>query len=145
MDTTFTWEEKAEELRRKGYHLIIEEYGGGMQPNDEGDNDRWVASIDGEGRRYASTIQGAVEAMYKWIFKGTQKIFVKLTYFKESGKYYSEGTCYVEHRPLNEIWEDIKNMEILPGLAGNWPNGFILINVPDHEHSHPHLIVRKGI
>ena len=137
-----TWVEKAEKLRSEGYHLIIEEYGGGMQPNDQDDNDRWCASINGEGKRYSSTMQGAIEAVYELVSVATEKILVKLTYFKGSGKYYSEGTCYVEQKPLYEIWEEIKKMETLPGLVGNWPNGFILIDVPNHEHNHPPLIVR---
>ena len=59
-----TWEEKAEWLRKEGYHLIIEETGGGIEPEQGW---YWCASINGEGRRYAKTIGEAVEQVYEWI------------------------------------------------------------------------------
>ena len=59
------WKQKAEWLRANGYHLIIEEYGGGME--DDGESCHWMASIGGEGRRYHKTIKGAVKAVYTWV------------------------------------------------------------------------------
>jgi hypothetical protein len=67
---------------------------------------------------------------------------VDLTYFKESGKYYSSGECEVSHKPLFEIWNEIEQMNPHPGLSGQWSQGFILVNT-DHENAHPHIIVIK--
>lgn len=71
--------------------------------------------------------------------KDVYKIEVKLTYFKETGKYYSEESYMEDYIPLFEIWDRIRNMEKLPGLTGKW-DGPILVNVPDHIHSHPRII-----
>jgi hypothetical protein len=67
---------------------------------------------------------------------------VRLTYFKEGGKYYTEGTFDAPASlALFQIWEEVRAMKArceLPGIRGNeW---HILITVPDHPHDHPHLI-----
>ena len=56
------WQEKAEWLRSHGYALQIEAL---CDIFEEGDN--WMASIGGEGRRYAPTIGEAIEQVYEWV------------------------------------------------------------------------------
>jgi hypothetical protein len=72
--------------------------------------------------------------------KNDYKIRVNLTYFKVSGKYYEEGSYMEDYLPIYQIWERVEEMEKLPGLNGKW-KGLILIDVPDHIHNHPHIIV----
>ena len=74
---------------------------------------------------------------------------VKLTYFKPSGKYYSEGEY--ESKKLNpfEIYEEVKGMDdvgVRPGLITGISGGYynILIELPDHPLGVPHLIPSKG-
>lgn len=67
------------------------------------------------------------------------KIKVNLTYFKESGKYYGEGSYMEDYLSLFEIWDRVVDMEVHPGLSGKW-GGWILIEVLDHIHAHPHMI-----
>lgn len=65
----------------------------------------------------------------------------QLTYFKDSGKYYGEGSyVYVADKPIDEIWQEVKAMNPKPGLSGDW-YGPILINCPGHPHDHPHLVM----
>jgi len=68
---------------------------------------------------------------------------VNLTYFKESGKYYSEGCYDSEKAHLFEITEEVKqkvrNRE-LPGLMEGHSPFHVLIDVPDHQNRHFHLI-----
>jgi len=72
---------------------------------------------------------------------------VNLTYFKKSGKYYTCGEYVSSEKELNEIWDEVKEMALsgnLPGLArSNEPKTEfnILINVPNHPHDHPRMIV----
>ena len=72
---------------------------------------------------------------------------VNLTYFKESGKYYSGGSYQSEHKALYEIWEDVEKMLSQgkrPGLV-NGSDGFhVSIEVPEHEHDHPHLLLNAA-
>lgn len=65
---------------------------------------------------------------------------VKLTYFKQSGKFYSDGEYQSNLSDLGEIWQEVKELKEHPGLVGQWSEGFILVNVPTHEHDHPRLI-----
>lgn len=71
--------------------------------------------------------------------------FVFLTYFKQSGKYYSSGCYETEKIALYQIWEEVAQMQIdgkLPGLmsVGGGDRTFdVLIEVPGHPHEHPRL------
>lgn len=66
---------------------------------------------------------------------------VKLTYFKPSGKFYSEGEYNTEPKALYRIWDEIRAMKELPGLYGG-PNSYIVsVDVPEHEHNHPCLLI----
>jgi len=76
-----------------------------------------------------------------------KKLTVYLTYFKPSGKYYGDGKFEVEDKPLYQIWEEIVLMFSTghrPGLTPSMDNQFnVLVEVPNHEHEHPHLIMAK--
>lgn len=71
---------------------------------------------------------------------------VKLTYFKQSGKYYSEGEYDTEKEYLFKVFEEVKKMAedgCLPGLMSGRSEFHVLIDVPDHPHNHPHLVLAK--
>jgi hypothetical protein len=70
---------------------------------------------------------------------------VKLTYFKDSGKYYSGGTYPSEQKDLWEIFTEVRRMVEtgeLPGLCKG-AKFTTLIDVPDHPHNYPHLVMQK--
>lgn len=68
---------------------------------------------------------------------------VNLTYFKESGKYYTNGE-YISHKEhMFEIFDEVKELKRckrLPGLQSGWWDYGILIGVPNHPHDHPAFI-----
>lgn len=67
---------------------------------------------------------------------------VHLTYFKASGKYYSKGKYTSGKLYLFEIWEEVFEMldrGSRPGLIDGKNYFHVLIEVPEHPHSHPHL------
>lgn len=69
---------------------------------------------------------------------------VKLTYFKETGKYYSEGEYETLKEHMFEIFREVRGRKIqgcLPGLIQGTNEFIVLIEVPDHPHDHPHLIL----
>lgn len=73
---------------------------------------------------------------------------VILNYFKPSGKWYSTATYEVANgMPLYAIWDHIRDsleMGIRPGLVDckSREHEFLtLVDVPEHERNHPHLIV----
>lgn len=73
---------------------------------------------------------------------------VVLTYFKPSGKYYSDGVFDMIPTSLDgvgEIWDAAERRQRdgnLPGLAeGSGREFFILVGVPGHPHDHPKLIL----
>lgn len=55
---------------------------------------------------------------------------IHLTYFKPSGKYYSEGDYTSEHLHEWMIYDEVLKMEKYPGLVGGW-EGFILVQPED--------------
>lgn len=62
---------------------------------------------------------------------------VELTYFRLTGKYYTTAEAEVEHKPLYDIWDEIRR---------DYPSGMIvLVEVPEHEHNHPHLIMPRAL
>lgn len=71
---------------------------------------------------------------------------VKITYFKESGKYYSEGEYTSTKAEMFEIFEECIAMRFsgkpAPGLSSDGSGFYWLIEVPTHPHDHPHLIVK---
>lgn len=72
------------------------------------------------------------------------RLKVELTYFKKSGKYYSEGSFFMhESISLWKIWEAVEAMQkvgVRPGLIRGTSEFITLINVPGHQHEHPHLV-----
>lgn len=69
---------------------------------------------------------------------------VVLQYFRPSGKWYSEGEYQTEKKGLFEIWEEVREMQDkgnLPGLVPGAREFHISIDVPEHPHRHPHLIL----
>jgi len=71
-------------------------------------------------------------------------MLVKLTYFKLSGKYYSEASYVSGKDYLFEIWDEVKQRRLagsLWGLTTGHSPFHILVNVPGHPHEHPHLIL----
>lgn len=71
-------------------------------------------------------------------------MLVKLTYFTPSGKYYSKGSYTTNKRGLYDIWDEVEDMRVqedLPGLSPGPSNFIISVDVPDHLHRHPRLLL----
>lgn len=69
---------------------------------------------------------------------------VNLTYFKDTGKYYSEGSYETEKEHLFSIFQEVQQKvqdRILPGLVRGCSEFIVGIDVPDHPNNHPRLIV----
>ena len=69
---------------------------------------------------------------------------VKLTYFKLTGRYYSDAEIEVEDLPLFKIWTSIRKLMDtgkLPGLVHGHGDFIILVEVPGHGHEHPRLLI----
>ena len=68
---------------------------------------------------------------------------VKLSYFKPSGKWYSDGEFDAEPKALYEIWHEVERLRDrgrLPGLMPGHSPYIVFVDVPEHEHNHPHLV-----
>lgn len=66
-----------------------------------------------------------------------------LTYFKESGKYYTEASFFTKEQWMYQVFEEVKEMKKnnrLPGLSGEW-SGFIYVESKSHPNSYPGLII----
>lgn len=66
---------------------------------------------------------------------------VKLTYFKESGKYYTEGNYITQKKEIFEIHDEVREMKAkrsLPGITGNELT--VHVDIPGHPDNHPRLI-----
>ena len=75
-----------------------------------------------------------------------KRMLVKLTYFKLSGKYYSEISYVSKKDSLFEIWDEVKRrraVKRLWGLMIGHSPFHILVNVPGHPHEHPRLILAE--
>lgn len=71
-------------------------------------------------------------------------MLVNLTYFKPSGKYYSSADYQTEPQELYRIWQEVAvKMEgrRLPGLVGGHSDYIVMVDVPNHPHRHPHLLL----
>lgn len=85
-------------------------------------------------------------------------MIVELTYFKESGKYYSEGKLEVPDTlpnaigglpaghvtplfEINTLVRHLSHARRLPGLVENHSAYHVLVNVPGHPHEHPHMVL----
>jgi hypothetical protein len=68
---------------------------------------------------------------------------VKITYFKKSGKYYTDGEYTTQMLQMYEIWEELQQMfdnGKRPGLVDGVLEFYAVVEVPNHPHNHPHLI-----
>ena len=77
-----------------------------------------------------------------------KKLTVKLTYFKDTGKYYTHGEYETEYKPLGKIWDEVRDMadeQRLPGLNAGHSDFIISVDVPGHKHEHPRLIIPERI
>jgi hypothetical protein len=71
---------------------------------------------------------------------------VQLTYFKDTGKFYGGGEYDTDKDALYEIWDEVREMikqGIRPGLVEGCHEFHTLVNVPDHRHEHPRLILNE--
>lgn len=71
---------------------------------------------------------------------------VNLTYFKRTGKYYSDGFYTSDLDSLNDIWMEVNKLVdsgSLPGLVKEKGRSefIVSIDVPDHPNNHPRLII----
>lgn len=72
--------------------------------------------------------------------------YVKLTYFKANGKFYSTGSYISTREQLFQIWEEVQLMQNeakLPGLIEGARMPIIWVKVPMHPHRHPHLVIDR--
>jgi hypothetical protein len=70
---------------------------------------------------------------------------VKITYFLENGRYFTEGTYATEKHQLSLIWKEIEEKIITnenrPGFRLYKGKLFhALVEVPNHEYNRPYLI-----
>jgi hypothetical protein len=68
---------------------------------------------------------------------------VMLTYFKRTGKLYSEGNYRTRQEHMYQIFAEVRELwkaRRLPGLCENHSDFVVLVNVPEHPHDHPQLI-----
>lgn len=73
---------------------------------------------------------------------------VNLVYFRESGKYYTEGEYISEHESISQIWEEVARMQELkrlPGLIEGSVFPIISVEIAGHPHEHPHLVIHWGL
>ena len=73
---------------------------------------------------------------------------VYLTYFKSTGKFYSEGSYESNKEHLFEVFQEVRAMAdvgMLPGLAPGHGNYFVSVSVPDDPNDHPHLVIHGTI
>ncbi len=71
---------------------------------------------------------------------------IKVTYFKRSGKYYSEGTYHTTQPHMLEVMEDADAMDLrgeLPGLVPGACREFnCVFDCSAHPHGFPFAIFR---
>jgi len=70
--------------------------------------------------------------------------YVKLTYFKSNGKFYSSGSYVSDCNELWQIWDEVSTKQDrgqLPGLIEGARMPIIWVKVPQHPHRHPHLVI----
>lgn len=72
---------------------------------------------------------------------------VKLIYFKENGKYYTDAIYTTKLNDLYSIWQEVRKMRTLGTLPGlekddDGHEKFIVsVDAPECLHNHPHLII----
>ena len=76
------------------------------------------------------------------------KYKVKLTYFKCSGKYYSEGEYESSREHPFEIFleaREMLNRRKRPGLVDGENEFFVVVDLPDHPSGYPCLIAPDNV
>jgi hypothetical protein len=69
---------------------------------------------------------------------------VTLTYFKQSGKYYTFGTYFSSKEHMFQIFEEVEEMKKkknLPGLVSGYWEDSILVESNNNPHGYPGLIM----
>jgi hypothetical protein len=95
-----------------------------------------------QGNNARKTVKEQSMAEDKIVVAYTGPWTVKLTHFKESGKYASEGHYTSQKLHIFDIFREVREMLVRgerPGLVDGPDNSFVLIEVPDHSHNHPAL------
>ena len=73
---------------------------------------------------------------------------VNLTYYKESGKYYSSGEYVSTEWELFAIFNDVAALmrtRQLPHLVEGHSDFYATIDVPEHPYNHPHLFLPQQV
>jgi hypothetical protein len=72
---------------------------------------------------------------------------IELTYFKNTGKYYTDSEYFSKTEDWIDIMDEIKNLVSrgqCPGLIDCAPGTnefYVLVNIPDHKYNVPKLII----
>ena len=70
---------------------------------------------------------------------------VQLTYFRPTGKFLWTADATVDRDEMVEIWEEVDDLRRLGRLPGLRPGAgrdlLIVVDVPDHPHRVPHLVM----
>lgn len=70
---------------------------------------------------------------------------VRLSYFRQTGKFLTTAETMIVHDEIVEIWEEIDDMRRLGQLPGLRPGAgrdlFIIVDVPDHPQRVPHMVM----
>ena len=73
---------------------------------------------------------------------------VKLVYYRYGGKFATEGSYETNKEHLFEIHEEVRGMleaRKLPGLIKGHSLYLVSVEVPDHPHNHPRLVMCEGL
>ncbi len=69
---------------------------------------------------------------------------VKLTYFKQSGKYYTNGDYLSSKKHLFEVFAEVQKFldhRVLPGLCKHHGPFYVMMDVPSHNYNFPHMCI----
>lgn len=75
-------------------------------------------------------------------------MLVKLTYFRLGGKFACEGEYETDKQLLFEIHGEVQErIEAgrLPGLIAGLSKYIVSVDVPEHPHNHPRLVMAEGL
>jgi len=73
---------------------------------------------------------------------------VKLVYYKPNGKYYHDDEYETNEKELWMIWNEVEDKLLsghLPGLVDGAREFIVSVDVPEHKHNHPHLIIHPEL
>lgn len=69
---------------------------------------------------------------------------IKLTYFRRSGKYYSDGEYVTQNTDMFAVFEEVRRMYeggVLPGLVAGHSYFIVYIDANMHPRGYPGLIL----